>query len=49
MDTPAIVDCPWCGGDAEIRDAASTMTCATCGVEVAIAPDPAPARRLAAA
>jgi hypothetical protein len=49
METPAIVDCPWCGGDAEIRDGASTMTCDACCVEVALAPDPAPARCLAAA
>jgi hypothetical protein len=49
METAAIVDCPWCGGDAEIRDAASTVTCDACRVEVALAPDSAPARRFATA
>jgi hypothetical protein len=45
---PAIVvDCPWCGGPAEVRDA--LVACDGCDVHVAIVDEPATSATVALA
>jgi DNA-directed RNA polymerase subunit RPC12/RpoP len=33
------VECPWCGGDVELRERADDMACERCRIVVAFAPD----------
>jgi hypothetical protein len=40
------IDCPWCDGVAGSDESLTVVACDDCGVSVAVAPDPAPAREL---